>query len=92
MDVCCADHFGTWMDSIIDYLQKDAVPNDPQEAKKLRKVSKYVLNAQQLYKQGFSYQLLRCLDSRDVEYAMKERKYIRECVEPISKGGPSLAR
>ncbi|RDY08860.1 hypothetical protein CR513_06867, partial [Mucuna pruriens] len=28
-DVCYIAHVPTWMDPIMDYLQKDMVPNDP---------------------------------------------------------------
>ncbi|RDX67173.1 hypothetical protein CR513_53983, partial [Mucuna pruriens] len=52
---------------------RDEVPNDSLEARKLRReASKYVLIAQQLYRRGFSYPLLRCLDLDEAKYAMKE--------------------
>ncbi|RDX96015.1 hypothetical protein CR513_21394, partial [Mucuna pruriens] len=46
----------TWFDPIINYLRTDTVPNDPQEAKRIkREAAKYVLVADQLYKKGFSF-------------------------------------
>ncbi|RDX95214.1 hypothetical protein CR513_22304, partial [Mucuna pruriens] len=36
-DVYCVTYTPTWMDSILDYLHKDVGPNNPQEARKLRK-------------------------------------------------------
>ncbi|RDX76099.1 hypothetical protein CR513_43952, partial [Mucuna pruriens] len=61
------------MDPILDYLQKEIVSNDPQEARKLwKEASRYVVVSRQLYRRGFSYPLLKCLDIKDGEYVIKE--------------------
>ncbi|RDX76936.1 hypothetical protein CR513_43023, partial [Mucuna pruriens] len=60
-------------DLIATFFRTGGVPNDPLEAKKLRrKAAKYTLISQKLYKRGFSYPLLKYLDHDEVEYAMKE--------------------
>ncbi|RDX99370.1 hypothetical protein CR513_17593, partial [Mucuna pruriens] len=46
---------------------------DPQEARRIkREVAKYVLITSQLYKQGFSFPLLRCLGEAEAERAIGE--------------------
>ncbi|RDX64032.1 hypothetical protein CR513_57462, partial [Mucuna pruriens] len=40
--------------------------------RKLRNLEEKRQIAQQLYKKGFSYPLLRCLDPKEVKYTMKE--------------------
>ncbi|RDX77032.1 hypothetical protein CR513_42908, partial [Mucuna pruriens] len=62
-----------WKDLIATFLRKEEVPDDPLAAKKLKKeVAKYTLISQQLYRRGFFYPFLKCLDLDKVEYATKE--------------------
>ncbi|RDX92874.1 hypothetical protein CR513_24937, partial [Mucuna pruriens] len=83
VEVCCAANTTTWMDPIVDYLQKDEVPGNPKETKKLkREALKY------LYRRGFSYPLLRFLDLKEEKYAMKE---VQEGVCGIHIGGRALS-
>ncbi|RDY02396.1 putative protein K02A2.6, partial [Mucuna pruriens] len=66
VEVFCADKSSTWMDLII-------IPTNQHEAKRFwREASRYVLIAKQLYRRGFSYPLLKCLDDEEEKYAIKE--------------------
>ncbi|GKV01387.1 hypothetical protein SLEP1_g13944 [Rubroshorea leprosula] len=60
-------------DSIISFLRNGIVPEDRQEAMKLRKkASRYTLVDGVLYKRSFSLPLLRCLNPYETEYALRE--------------------
>ncbi|GKV48613.1 hypothetical protein SLEP1_g55410 [Rubroshorea leprosula] len=63
----------SWTDSIISFLRDGIVPEDRQEAMKLRKkASRYTLADGVLYKRSFSLPLLRCLNPYEAEYALRE--------------------
>ncbi|GKV10869.1 hypothetical protein SLEP1_g22179 [Rubroshorea leprosula] len=63
----------SWTDSIVSFLRDGIVPEDRQEAMKLRKkASRYTLVDGVLYKRSFSLPLLRCLSPYEVEYALRE--------------------
>ncbi|RDY05860.1 hypothetical protein CR513_10247, partial [Mucuna pruriens] len=73
VEICCTSSNTSWMTPIIKYLQSNEVPAEQLEAKKLkREASKYILITQRLYRRGFSYPLLRCLDLDEARYAMME--------------------
>ncbi|XP_020211764.1 uncharacterized protein LOC109796505 [Cajanus cajan] len=62
-----------WRDRIKAFIDKGTVPADPTEAKRLRvQASRYVVVAGQLYKRGFSTPLLKCLDSAEADYVIRE--------------------
>ena len=64
---------GNWMTPIIVYLKDGRLPEDKDEARKLRiKAAKYVLIDEVLYKQGFSQPYLRCLASDESNYVLRE--------------------
>ncbi|GKV13510.1 hypothetical protein SLEP1_g24510 [Rubroshorea leprosula] len=66
----------SWTDSIISFLRDGIVPEDRQEAMKLRKkASRYTLVDGALYKRSFSLPLLRCLNPYEAEYALREGYY-----------------
>ncbi|RDY10427.1 hypothetical protein CR513_05061, partial [Mucuna pruriens] len=54
---CCVETRKTWMDMLFEYFRKD-------------EASKYTLVGDNLYRRGFSFPLLRCLDTKEVEYVM----------------------
>ncbi|GKV01681.1 hypothetical protein SLEP1_g14220 [Rubroshorea leprosula] len=63
----------SWTDSIVSFLRDGIVPEDRQEAMKLRKkASRYTLVDEVLYKRSFSLPLLRCLNPYEAEYALRE--------------------
>ncbi|GKV19281.1 hypothetical protein SLEP1_g29568 [Rubroshorea leprosula] len=63
----------SWTGSIIHFLQNGIVPEDRQEAMKLRKkASRYTLIDGVLYKRSFSLPLLPCLNPYETEYALRE--------------------
>ncbi|GKU85421.1 hypothetical protein SLEP1_g100 [Rubroshorea leprosula] len=63
----------SWTDSIISFLREGIIPEDRQEAMKLRKkASRYTLVDGVLYKRSFSLPLLRCLNPYEAEYALRE--------------------
>ena len=62
-----------WMTPIVIYLKDGRLPEDKDEAKRLRiKAAKYVLIDEVLYKGGFSQPYLRCLASNESNYVLKE--------------------
>ncbi|GKV21714.1 hypothetical protein SLEP1_g31668 [Rubroshorea leprosula] len=63
----------SWTDPILFFLRDGTVPEDRQEAMKLRrKASRYTLVDGVLYKRSFSLPLLRCLNPYEAEYALRE--------------------
>ncbi|GKV41128.1 hypothetical protein SLEP1_g48700 [Rubroshorea leprosula] len=63
----------SWTDPILSFLRDGIVPEDRQEAMKLRrKASRYTLVDGILYKRSFSLPLLRCLNPYEAEYALRE--------------------
>ncbi|GKV37361.1 hypothetical protein SLEP1_g45403 [Rubroshorea leprosula] len=63
----------SWIDPILSFLRDGVVPEDRQEAMKLRrKASRYTLIDGVLYKRSFSLPLLRCLNPYEAEYALRE--------------------
>ncbi|GKV53008.1 hypothetical protein SLEP1_g59558, partial [Rubroshorea leprosula] len=62
-----------WTDSIVSFLRDGVIPEDKQEAMRLRKkASRYTLVDGILYKRSFSLPLLRCLNPYEAEYALRE--------------------
>ncbi|GKV43074.1 hypothetical protein SLEP1_g50414 [Rubroshorea leprosula] len=60
-------------DSIVSFLRNGIVPEDRQEAMKLRKkASWYTLVDEVLYKRSFSLPLLQCLNPYEAVYALRE--------------------
>ncbi|XP_075649799.1 uncharacterized protein LOC142620287 [Castanea sativa] len=62
-----------WMALIIVYLKDGRLPEDKDEARKLRiRAAKYVLIDKVLYKRGFSQPCLRCLTPNESNYVLRE--------------------
>ncbi|RDX92426.1 hypothetical protein CR513_25443, partial [Mucuna pruriens] len=63
----------TWMTPLIQFLQDGRVLENDQEARRVVKEStRYTLVGQQLYRRGFAFPLLKCLDGDEAKYVMKE--------------------
>ncbi|RDY08046.1 Gypsy retrotransposon integrase-like protein 1, partial [Mucuna pruriens] len=70
------------MDPMVEYLKDGKLPTDPVRSSKIRKeASKYTLIEQRLYRRGFSSPLLKCVDTGEAEYIIKE----------VHEGGRALA-
>ncbi|XP_030969633.1 uncharacterized protein LOC115989899 [Quercus lobata] len=64
---------GNWMTPIVSYLKDGRLPEEKDEARKLRvKSARYVLMDEVLYKRGFSQPLLRCLAPDEANYMLRE--------------------
>ncbi|RDY02360.1 hypothetical protein CR513_14196, partial [Mucuna pruriens] len=79
----------TWMTRIFNYLQNGETPDNPGEALKVvKEATKYTLLGQHLYRRGFSFPLLRCLEDEESAYVIKE---VHEGVCGTHIGGRALA-
>ena len=64
---------GNWMTTIISYLKNGSLPEEKDEAKKLKvRSARYVLLNDVLYKRGFSQPYLRCLSLDKTNYVLRE--------------------
>ena len=62
-----------WIILIVSYLKDGRLPEEKDEAKKLKvKSARYILINEVLYKRGFSQPLLRCLASDEANYMLRE--------------------
>ncbi|RDX65340.1 hypothetical protein CR513_56007, partial [Mucuna pruriens] len=79
-----------WMSPFLEYLKDDRLLSDLVEAKKLVKdAAKYIIFGEQLYRQGFSFPLLRCVEGKESWNVIKE---VHEGVCSTHIGGRALAR
>ena len=63
----------SWMDPIWDYLIEGLLPNDPNEASKLRSRSaRFTIHRGALYKRGFFTPILKCIAREDADYVLGE--------------------
>ena len=75
-----------WMTPILLYLKYGRLPEDKDEARRLRiQAAKYVLINVVLYKRGFSQPYLKCLALDELNYVLRE-------VHKVSCGNHSGAR
>ncbi|GFS37212.1 hypothetical protein Acr_00g0050680 [Actinidia rufa] len=80
----------TWLDEIIDYLQKGILPKDKLQARRLQyRSSRFCIFKGRLYKRSFSGPLLRCLRPEEAEYVLRE---IHESICGNHSGARSLAK
>ncbi|XP_050289994.1 uncharacterized protein LOC126728170 [Quercus robur] len=64
---------GNWMTPIVSYLKDGRLPEEKDEARKLRVRSiRYVLMDEVLYKTGFSQPYLKCLAPDEANYVLRE--------------------
>ena len=63
----------SWMDPTWDYLMEGLLPNDPNEASKLRsRSSRFTIHRGTLYKRGFFTPILKCIAREDANYVLRE--------------------
>ena len=61
------------MTPIISFLQDGYLPEEAEEAKKARKrVAKFTILNDTLYKRGFSMPYLKCVDEEEAKYILEE--------------------
>src|SRR6266567_4025924 len=67
------DNRENWMTPIISYLKDGRLPEEKDEARKVRvRSARYVLMNEVLYKRGFSQPYLRCLATDEANYVLRE--------------------
>ena len=67
------DGVANWTTPIMSYLKDGLLPEDREEARKLRvRVAKFVLMDEVLYKRGFSQPYQRCLTSNESYYILRD--------------------
>nr|XP_023928485.1 uncharacterized protein LOC112039814 [Quercus suber] len=63
----------SWMTPIVSFLQDGHLPQNKEEARKIRKrAAKFIILNDALYKRGFSMPYLRCVDEKEATYILKE--------------------
>ena len=63
----------SWMDPIWDYLIDGRLPNDPNEASKIRtRSARFTNHRGSLYKRGFFTPILKCIAGKDADYVLRE--------------------
>ncbi|RDX77401.1 Retrovirus-related Pol polyprotein from transposon 17.6, partial [Mucuna pruriens] len=63
----------TWMTPFIKYLVEDHLPEDAQQARRIMKEApRYVMVGQSLYRRGFLFPLLKCVDAGATKYVIRE--------------------
>ena len=61
------------MTPIISFLQDEHLPQDIEEAKKVRKrATRFTILNNTLYKRGFSMPYLKCVDEEEAKYVLEE--------------------
>ena len=62
-----------WITPIISFLQDRRLPQDVEEAKKIKKrAARFTILNDALYKRGFSMPYLKCVDKDEAKYILKE--------------------
>ena len=63
----------SWMTPIVSFLQDGRLPLDAEEAKKIKKrVARFTILNDTLYKRGFSMPYLKCVDKDEAKYILEE--------------------
>ena len=73
LDVSYIQLKGSWMDPIVTYIRDGTLLANPSEAKKIKvRSSRFTILNDKLQKRGFSQPNLRCLDSEEGMYVLRE--------------------
>ncbi|XP_020225462.1 uncharacterized protein LOC109807355 [Cajanus cajan] len=79
----------TWMDEIMNFITTGKEPEEALAAKKIRtQAARYSVIGNTLYRRGFSTPLLKCVDSEQAEYVLRE---VHEGICGFYLGGRTLA-
>ena len=77
-----------WTTLVVSYLKDGTLPNDKKVARKLKvQAARFVLTKDVLYKKDFSQPYLRCLNSEEADYVMRE---VHEGIYDNHSGSRSL--
>lgn len=80
----------SWMTLIMSFLQDGHLPQNTDEARKIKKRSaRFTILNDTLYKKGFSMPYLRCIDEGEAEYVLRE---VHEGICGDHAGPKSLVR
>nr|XP_023911584.1 uncharacterized protein LOC112023193 [Quercus suber] len=80
----------SWMTPILSFLQDGHLPQDADEARKIKKrAARFTILNDALYKRGFSMPYLRCVDEGEAEYILRE---VHEGICGDHAGSRSLVR
>ena len=61
------------MTPIVSFLQDEHLPQDAEEAKKIKKrAARFTILNDTLYKRGFSMPYLKCVDKDEAKYILEE--------------------
>ncbi|XP_020202768.1 uncharacterized protein LOC109788451 [Cajanus cajan] len=79
----------TWITELLEFILHGKEPVEPSSAKNLRaQAARYSVIGGELYRRGFSTPLLKCLDSAQADYVMRE---IHQGICGSHSGGRTLA-
>ena len=63
----------SWMTPIVAFLQDGHLPQNTEEAKRVKKrVARFTILNDTLYKKGFSMPYLKCVDEEEAKYILEE--------------------
>ena len=63
----------SWMTPIMSFLQDGHLPQNTEEAKKIKKrAARFTILNDALYKRGFSMPYLKCVDEKEARYILEE--------------------
>ena len=63
----------SWMTPIVSFLQDGHLPQDADEARKIKKrAARFMILYDTLYKRGFSLPYLKCVDEDEAQYILEE--------------------
>ena len=78
-----------WMTPIVRYLKEGWLPEDKMEARKIQiRITHFVIIKDALYRRGYSLPYLRCANSEEADYVLRE---IHEGIYGNHAGARSLA-
>ena len=64
---------GSWAEPMERYLQTEELPEDKNEARKIKfRAARYALIGEDLYKRGYSQPYLKCVTMEESDYILKE--------------------
>ncbi|XP_024028934.1 uncharacterized protein LOC112093845 [Morus notabilis] len=88
-EVAPVDYQPSWIDPIIRYLVDGELPEDRQQAKKMKyQAARYTMHDNLLYRRGYSTPLLRCLGAEEAKRVLSE---VHNGICGNHAGGQSLA-